>query len=146
MYDSGRPTNTSYEVFVIVFKTCALYRKIKFISFIDCSTDPFNMGNGTYVTSWGNYYSSVATYTCNPGWYIDGPSTKQCWDYTTYGVGEWPAPPGCFGIFYIHLRCITFKVRFIHTYHICVALLVLVKATPSAGVNSTVIYIYRVVF
>ena len=54
------------------------------------------MGNGTYVTSWGNYYSSVATYTCNPGWYIDGTATKQCWDHTTYGVGEWPAPPACF--------------------------------------------------
>jgi len=55
------------------------------------------MGNGTYVTSWGNYYSSNVTYTCNPGWYIDGPATKQCWDHTTYGVGEWPAPPACYG-------------------------------------------------
>jgi len=55
------------------------------------------MGNGTYVTSRGNYYSSVATYTCNPGWYIDGNATKQCWDYTTYGFGEWSAPPRCFG-------------------------------------------------
>ena len=119
MYDSG--TNTSYEVFVIVFKTCALYRKIKFISFIDCSTDPFNMGNGTYVTSWGNYYSSVATYTCNPGWYIDGPAIKQCWDNTTYGVGEWPAPPGCYGDDILYIKY-TYTVCFWPTvsFHVCV--------------------------
>jgi len=54
---------------------------------------PPDIGNGTYTQSRGNSNGSVTTYTCNPGWYLNGTATVTCRDNGLW-VGD---IPNCFG-------------------------------------------------
>ena len=50
---------------------------------LDCG--PLNNPSyGSVDTSAGTNYSSVAVYECNPGYYVDGSSRRQCQD-----TGSW---------------------------------------------------------